>query len=104
MNIGDRITISYKGQSQEMIVLSHEEKTINGYKYTIYNLNGEKDRKNEKNTIHKLYVREDASTSMQLDMEGHLVGSEEEIQGGDYYMIYDKTKTTSEDVNQNIIF
>ncbi len=103
MNIGDIISVAYQGQSRKMIVLSYEKRIINGYSYTVYNINDINDSANKKLLNHKLYVREDASISMQLDMEGHLVGSESEIQGGDYYMICDKTKTIDKDVNQNII-
>ena len=99
MNNGDLVTVNYKGQSRKMIVLSHEERLINGYSYTVYNLGEIKDvQDGGENEIHRLYVNKNAPARDQLDMEGHLIGSEMEIQGGDYYMIKDK-ETQKEDKN-----
>lgn len=95
MNIGDIITVTYHGQSRKMIVVSYEKRTINGYSYIVYNLIDVNARPGKELANHKLYVREDASVGEQLDMEGHLIGSEKEIQVGDYYMIKDESKKTS---------
>ena len=55
MNNGDLVTVNYKGQSRKMIVLSHEERLINGYSYTVYNLGEIKDVPDGgENEIHRL--------------------------------------------------
>ena len=76
MKIGDILTVSYDNLSQSLIILSYEDRIINGFAYTIYYLSDE----------HTLYVKNNFAVSNPLDIKGHLITAENKIQGDSYYL------------------
>lgn len=78
MEIGDILTVNLGYLTQSLIVFSYENRMINGFAYTIYNLsNG-----------HVLYAKNNFAVSNPLSIEDHwiLIEAENEIKGDSYYL------------------
>lgn len=76
MKIADILRVKYDSFSQELIVASTGHQTFAGVDYNVYYMaNG-----------YVLYEKKGYVVDNPLDVKGHLVLSEEEIKGGDYYL------------------
>ena len=78
MKIGDVLKLKYDSFSQDVFVVSTDYKTFGDYGYNVYYLYKEKG--------YVLYEKKGYAVDNPLDVKGHLILSEEEIKGGDYYL------------------
>ena len=88
MKIGDVLRVKYDSFSQEIIVLAVVCQSFAGFDYNVYYFEAD----------YLLYEKKGYAVDNPLDVKGHLILSEEEIKGGDYYL---KVHKLSKNSNNN---
>ena len=73
---GDTVAVTHENKSQNLVVVSHAERTINGFEWTIYNLEN----------AYFLYMNNNYTRPNTFEINGHLITSENEILSEPYYM------------------